>query len=61
MIEFEELVQWGGVKKGQNLTFKVDFLCQKSSESFSIFFLLLKNINLGAYFLLFTFFDNIHF
>ena len=27
MIEFEELVQWGSVKKGQNLTFKVDFIC----------------------------------
>ena len=42
MIEFEELVQWGGVKKGQNLTFKVDFLCQKSSESFSIFFFIIE-------------------
>ena len=27
----------GGVKKSQNLTFKVNFLCQKLSESFSIF------------------------
>ena len=35
-------------------------LCQKSSESFSIFFSL-KNINLGAHFLLLTFFDNINF
>ena len=35
-------------------------LRQKSSESFSIFFSL-KNINLGAHFLLLTFFDNINF
>ena len=39
------------------LTFKVNFLYQKLSESFSIFFSL-KNINLGAHFLLLTFFDN---
>ena len=44
----------------QNLTFKVNFLCQKSSESFSIFFSL-KNTNLGAHFLLLTLFDNINF
>ena len=42
------------------LTFKVNFLYQKLSESFSIFFSL-KNINLGAHFLLLTFFDNINF
>ena len=47
-------------KKCKNLTFKVNFLCQKLSESFSIFFSL-KNINLGAHFLLLTFFDNINF
>ena len=40
------------------LTFKVNFLCQKLSKSFSIFFSL-KNINLGAHFLLLTCFDNI--
>ena len=39
MIEFWELGWWGGVKKCQNLTFKVNFLRQKSSESFSIFFI----------------------
>ena len=38
-------------KKCQNLTFKVNFLCQKLSESFSFLFSL-KNINLGACFLL---------
>ena len=38
----------------------VNFLCQKSSESFQIFFSL-KNINLGAHFLLLTFFDDINF
>ena len=48
------------VKKCPNLTFKVNFLCQKSSESFSIFFSL-KNTNLGAHFLLLTFFDKINF
>ena len=42
------------------LTFKVNFLYQKLSESFSIFFSL-KNINLGAHFLLLTFFDSIIF
>ena len=42
------------------LTFKVNFLYQKLSESFSIFFSLI-NINLGAHFLLCTFFDNINF
>ena len=51
---------WRAVKKCQNLTFKVNFLCQKSSESFSIFFSL-KNTNLGAHFLLLTFFDKINF
>ena len=33
------------------LTFKVNFLCQKSSESFQIFFSL-KNLKLGAQLLL---------
>ena len=42
------------------LTFKVNFLYQKLSKSFSIFFSL-KNINLGAHFLLLTFFDSINF
>ena len=39
---------------------KSNFLSQKSSESFSIFFSL-KNTNLGAHFLLLTLFDNINF
>ena len=47
--------------KSPNLpTFKVNFLYQKLSESFSIFFSL-KNTNLGAHFLLLTLFDNINF
>ena len=47
--------------KSPNLpTFKVNFVYQKLSESFSIFFSL-KNINLGAHFLLLTFFDSINF
>ena len=36
-------------KFDQNLTFNVNFLCQKLSEPFSIFFSF-KNINLGAHF-----------
>ena len=63
LLNFENWVN-GEVSKvpkfDQNLTFKVNFLCQKLSESFSIFFSL-KNINLGAHFLLLTFFDNINF
>ena len=38
IIEFSELVNSGGVKKCQNLTFKVYFLYQKLAESFSTFF-----------------------
>ena len=56
LLNFENWVN-GEVSKvpkfDQNLTFKVNFLCQKLSESFSIFFSL-KNINLGAHFLLLT-------
>ena len=42
------------------LTFKVNFLCQKSSESIQIFFSL-KNIKLGAQLLLMTLFAFCHF
>ena len=42
------------------LTFKVNFLCQKSSESFQIFFSL-KNIKSGAQLLLMTLFAYCHF
>ena len=63
LMNFENWVS-GEVSKSAKspnlLTFKVNFLCQKLSESFSIFFSL-KNINLGAHFLLLTFFDNINF
>jgi hypothetical protein len=45
-------------KKSQN-TFKVNFLCQKSFECFSFFSL--KNTNLGAHVLFFTFFDKFNF
>jgi hypothetical protein len=34
IIEFFKLMQWRGIKKCQNLTFKVNFLRQKSSKSF---------------------------
>ena len=30
--------KWRAVKKCQNLSFKVNFLCQKSSKSISFFF-----------------------
>ena len=47
--------------KSPNLpTFKVNFLNQKLSESFSIFFSL-KNTNLGAHFLFLILFDKINF
>ena len=48
------------VAKCKKWTFKVNFLCQKSSESFSIFFSL-KNTNLEAHFFLLAFFDKINF
>ena len=63
LLNFENWVS-GEVSKSAKspnlLTFKVNFLHQKSSESFSIFFSL-KNINLGAHFLLLKFFDHINF
>ena len=63
LLNFENWVngEVSEIAKSPNLlTFKVNFLFQKLSESFSIFFSL-KNINLGAHFLLLTFFDNINF
>ena len=48
-----------GVFKRGIQNFKVNFQCQKSSESFSIFFS--NNTNLGVHFLLLTFFDKIIF
>ena len=42
---------------GKILTFKVNFLCLKLSESF--YFFSLKNMIVGAHFLLLTFFENI--
>ena len=48
------------VKNCKILTFKVNFLCQKLSESFQKKFSL-NNINLGAHILLLTFFDNFTF
>ena len=58
VIEFWVLDLWRAVRKCQNLTFKVNFLCQKSSKSLSIFFSL-KNANLVvAYLFLIEFFLN---
>ena len=48
------------VKNGKILTFKVNFLRQKLSESFQIFFSL-KNIKSGAQLILMTLFDYCHF
>ena len=63
LLNFENWIS-GEVSKSAKssnlLTFKVNFLYQKLSESFSIFFSL-KNINLGALFLLLTVFDNTNF
>ena len=54
LIEIEFMcLSW--VQNHQNLIFKVNFLCQKSSESFQKFFSL-KNMKLGAQFLLMTLF-----
>ena len=51
----------GRCQKVPIFDFKVNFfLCQKSSESFSILFSL-KNTNLEAHFLLLAFFDKINF
>ena len=49
-----QISSWGC--KCEKWTFKVNFLCQKSSETFSIFFSL-KNTNLETHFLLLTFFE----
>ena len=48
------------IEKWQFLTFKVNFLCHKLSESFSIFFFFFLT-NIGAHFLLLTLFDIINF
>ena len=45
-------------QKVQKFDFKVNFLCQKSSESLSTLFAL-RNTTLEVYFLLLTFFNEI--
>ena len=63
LLKFENWVSEEVSKSAKSpnlLTFKVNFQHQKLSESFSTFFSL-KNINLGAHFLLLTFVDNINF
>ena len=50
----------GRCQKVPKFNFKVNFLCQKLLESFGIFFSS-KNVNLEAYFLLLTFFENFSF
>ena len=52
---FWELEQWEGGKMCQNLTFKVNFLHQKSLESFSNYFAL-RNTILGVFFCYWIFF-----
>ena len=59
MIWLSQMFTWV-VKKCLNLTFKVNFHSQKLYESFWCFFSL-KNISLGAGFLLLTFFKNFYF
>ena len=59
LLNFENCINGEVSKKVQKLTFKVNFLCQKLSKS--VHFFLLKNINLGAHFLLVSFFDNFNF
>ena len=59
LICLSQMFTWV-VKKCLNLTFKVNFLCQKSFESFWIFFSL-KNISLEEGFLLLSFFENFNF
>ena len=59
MIGLSQMFTWV-VKKCLNLTFKVNFLCQKSFESFWFFFSL-KNISLEEGFLLWSFFENFNF
>ena len=48
------------VKNCQNFTFKVNFLCQKLSESFSIFFFI-EEYQFRSIFFVIDIFDNINF
>ena len=63
LLNFENWVSGevsNSAKSPNLLNFKVNFQRQKLSESFSILFSL-KNINLGAHFLLLKFFVSINF
>ena len=51
----------GVMRRCQNLTFKVNFLCQKSSESFWFFSLKKKHIFCYWYFLITSFFKFLYF
>ena len=57
IIEFWELVLWGGVKKYQNLNFKMNFPRQKSRETLWVFFI--EGYKFRSTFI--DFFDNIKF
>ena len=59
LLNLQNCCIWGDVQKCQNLTFKVNLLLQKSSESLSFFFI--ENTNLGAHFLFLTFLNDIDF
>ena len=52
-MKLPNLEYWRAVKKCQNLTSKVNFLCQRSSESSSIFFSC-KNTNSRYFFHIFS-------
>ena len=55
ILSFEFWINGELSKSAKNLTFKVNFLCQKSSKSFQIFFSF-KNMKLGAQHSLMTLF-----
>ena len=57
LLYFVKLMWRQGLKKCQNCKFKVNFLCQKSTQFFKK--KSSKNINLGEHFLLIFFLDSI--
>ena len=56
---FKYVDELQSIKKCQNSTFKVNFLCQKSTDSFQK--ISFKNINLGDHFFVKTFFSRFNF
>ena len=58
MIVFCEYKEWEFIKKWTNLTFKINFLCQESFESFWLFSI--KNNSLVIHFLLKLILNNLN-